>query len=135
MYYVSTYVYIDVVHTVVPKYVCMYVYVNVHTLGMYLCMYVCTYNSDILMYVRTCSDIVFIFGSLDPCTVFLEESVLWVVVALWTVLAYKQPCGELHICRRGTDTEDREDLWWGMLPRGHQGCRGSGLSADLPPRV
>ena len=39
------------------------------------------------MYVRTCSDIVFILGSLDPCTVFLEESVLWVVVALWTALA------------------------------------------------
>ena len=86
------------------------------------------------MYVRTCSDIVFIFGSLDPCTVFLEESVLRVVLHCGLFLP-KQPCGELHICRRGTDTEDREDLWWGMLPRGHQGCRGSGLSAVLPPRV
>ena len=68
-------------------YVCMYVYMNVHTLGVYLRMYVCTYNTNIQMYVCTCSDIMFIFGSLDPCTVFLEESVLWVVVALWTVLA------------------------------------------------
>ena len=67
----------------------VYIYMNVHTLGMYYRMYV-TYVCIIpiykCMYVCTCSDIVFIFGSLDPCTVFLEESVLWVVVALWTVL-------------------------------------------------
>ena len=88
------------------------------------------------MYVRTCSDIVFIFGSLDPCTVFLEDRVCIVgsccVVdcsSLNSLVGSYISVGEVLIPRIGGV------FWWGTLPRGHQGCRGSGLSVDLPPRV